>query len=475
MQEDQVGEPIYQEDALAWVLQQGQDPAATGPAEILEVSQIFGDSVVDMRYFSPGQAVRVGAGTVHRLKLAGLEVGEIPGSLSKLAWLAPGLVSVEEGWKHPFQVPGDLFPEADHTLFQPEGKRWVAKIPQHWRGFVEQKGQRKEIDSKAGADGLCMVEVPAEGILALDAGGILFIARPVPRSKSVRLEPLQGDTSLLAMAGFFAFLVGMLGISTRMIPPPVVSSQSPELEAITLILQRPSQEAPAPAPKGEAGKIGKTDATQKQAKGALPKEHSAREVANQAGILGALAEDSDLNAALSTTGLSGDLQKGIGGLIGAQGTQQGSGGLAMRGGGLGGGGTADELGGIAVKGGGHGISDAHFTERGPSPEIQVPPDVTILGGLDKSLIDAVIKRNLTAIRYCYQRELTRNPTLSGKVKVRFVISSDGSVSSSSTSSSTLNNSTAESCINGRIMHMGFPAPRGGGMVVVSYPFLFSSN
>ena len=82
-------------------------------------------------------------------------------------------------------------------------------------------------------------------------------------------------------------------------------------------------------------------------------------------------------------------------------------------------------------------------------------------------------RNLSQIRYCYQRELTKSPSLSGKVNVKFVIAKDGSVSSSTTKSSTLANPTVEGCINARFMRFTFPEPRGGGIVVVSYPFLFA--
>jgi len=102
-------------------------------------------------------------------------------------------------------------------------------------------------------------------------------------------------------------------------------------------------------------------------------------------------------------------------------------------------------------------------------------DPIILGSLDKSLIDQVIKRNQNQIRYCYQRELTRDPTLSGKVTVKFVIARDGSVSKAQTKSSTLGSPPVEDCINQRVMRMQFPEPKGGGIVIVSYPFLFQTE
>lgn len=100
-------------------------------------------------------------------------------------------------------------------------------------------------------------------------------------------------------------------------------------------------------------------------------------------------------------------------------------------------------------------------------------DPVILGALDRSLIDAVIKRNMAQIRYCYQRELTKNPALEGKITVKFVIAKDGTVSQATTKSTTMNNANVESCINSRFMRMQFPEPKGGGIVIVSYPFVFS--
>jgi hypothetical protein len=38
---------------------------------------------------------------------------------------------------------------------------------------------------------------------------------------------------------------------------------------------------------------------------------------------------------------------------------------------------------------------------------------------------------------------------------------------------TLANATVESCVLGRFLRMQFPETPGGGVVVVSYPFVFS--
>ena len=82
---------------------------------------------------------------------------------------------------------------------------------------------------------------------------------------------------------------------------------------------------------------------------------------------------------------------------------------------------------------------------------------------------------MNQIRYCYQRELTKNPAIKGKIVIKFVIAKDGSVSSANTKSSTMGSPTVENCVVSRFMRMQFPEPKGGGIVIVSYPFFFSAG
>ena len=180
------------------------------------------------------------------------------------------------------------------------------------------------------------------------------------------------------------------------------------------------------------------------------------------------------------SGLSSlDPQGGLGGVIGAKGVQVGSGGLGSRGSGLGGGGTADGLGGLGTKGRGRGSSGygkggGSVGKKRTGGSIKSGGSPIVLGALDKSLIDAVIKRHMNQIRYCYQRELTKNPKLKGKIVVKFVIAGNGTVSKASIKSSSMGSKKVEGCITGRFKRFKFPEPKGGGIVIVSYPFIFST-
>ena len=104
-----------------------------------------------------------------------------------------------------------------------------------------------------------------------------------------------------------------------------------------------------------------------------------------------------------------------------------------------------------------------------------PLDPIILGAVDRGAIESVIARHRNQIRYCYQRELTKNPSLAGKMTMKFVIAKDGNVSSAKVKTSSLGNQAVESCVSGRFMRMQFPQPQGGGIAIVNYPFSFTNS
>ncbi len=97
-----------------------------------------------------------------------------------------------------------------------------------------------------------------------------------------------------------------------------------------------------------------------------------------------------------------------------------------------------------------------------------------LGGLDKSLIAAVVQANIGQIKHCYERQLIVDSNIFGKVVAGWTINKDGAVSVSSVKKSTMNNKAVENCITAKIKSWTFPKPKGGGQVLVSYPFLFKS-
>ena len=102
-------------------------------------------------------------------------------------------------------------------------------------------------------------------------------------------------------------------------------------------------------------------------------------------------------------------------------------------------------------------------------------DPIILGALGKSLIDTVIKRQMNEIERCYQQSVAQDPSLSGTIAVKFVIAQDGSVAQATIKSSTMGSAAVENCVVSAFEPIQFPNPRGGGIVIATYAFTFSSR
>jgi TonB family protein len=105
----------------------------------------------------------------------------------------------------------------------------------------------------------------------------------------------------------------------------------------------------------------------------------------------------------------------------------------------------------------------------------VPGKPVVMGSLDKEIIRRVVRQHRNEIRYCYEKSLVKDPSLGGKVDVKFVISATGSVASAVVAQSTVGDKDVEGCIAKKVRRWVFPAPKGGGVVIVRYPFVFTSG
>jgi hypothetical protein len=94
------------------------------------------------------------------------------------------------------------------------------------------------------------------------------------------------------------------------------------------------------------------------------------------------------------------------------------------------------------------------------------------GTLDASRVAAVIRSQIGGIRSCYERALRNNPTLSGRLEVRFTIGTSGRVIGTPSTSGLSAAPEVGSCVAGRIRSLVFPPPTGGS-VDFSFPFNFS--
>jgi len=137
-------------------------------------------------------------------------------------------------------------------------------------------------------------------------------------------------------------------------------------------------------------------------------------------------------------------------------------------------GEAADISQIKVSGG-----DATVKTAGPGPEKKIKGNVkkkqpVASGGtgmMSASDVAKVVNRRLGAIKGCYEQALKRNPTLAGKVTIRFTISGAGTVTTART---TLNELTPDvgNCMVNAFKRFRFPPPEGG-TVTFEYPFMFT--
>ena len=90
--------------------------------------------------------------------------------------------------------------------------------------------------------------------------------------------------------------------------------------------------------------------------------------------------------------------------------------------------------------------------------------------LDKSELTAILHDRSDDIRQCYDAARKKQPTLEGRVEVRFTIDQTGRVTSSVVTGSTVKEHVLEKCIADAVGKWQFPKPHGDGLVVVTYPF-----
>jgi hypothetical protein len=120
--------------------------------------------------------------------------------------------------------------------------------------------------------------------------------------------------------------------------------------------------------------------------------------------------------------------------------------------------------------------------RWPAPgsgTVRVSAKVPLEGGLSRQEIQRVVAADMGRIKYCYDVELNRDRLLHGTITLRYVIGPDGSVREVHTLRPTkpgaveLTNPKVVDCVLDVIRRHRYPQPKGGGLVNVTYPFVFA--
>ena len=99
-------------------------------------------------------------------------------------------------------------------------------------------------------------------------------------------------------------------------------------------------------------------------------------------------------------------------------------------------------------------------------------DVGGAGEFDAATVQRQIKQRLKSITRCYESELRKNPSLSGKVTVTFTIQQRGNVTDARATENTTGSPGVADCVTRTISRFRFnPGPEGGS-VTFRYPFVF---
>lgn len=190
-------------------------------------------------------------------------------------------------------------------------------------------------------------------------------------------------------------------------------------------------------------------------------------------VLGSKGEGGTVADLVKGGDVSGDADK-VFSQVGGVGVAGAGAAGGLRGKGTGGTGSLRGGGSLRAEGPGAVGTGERGGERAVKAIVKDSAPVDVDGSLDPSVIAREIRSRLGAVKACYEAALKRNPNLSGKILLRFEVSSVGKVTSADIESDTLGDGEVSSCIKGRVQTWRFPAPQGGS-VQFSYPFIFQAS
>jgi hypothetical protein len=119
--------------------------------------------------------------------------------------------------------------------------------------------------------------------------------------------------------------------------------------------------------------------------------------------------------------------------------------------------------------------DVTVTEQdGASPAKKPSPTAAAKASsaLAPDTIRRVVRNANSKFLACYQAGLQKNPTLAGRVTVKFTIDKNGAPKAVTVAGGDLSDKSVGQCLTKAVSSLTFPQP-DRGEVVVSYPFAFS--
>lgn len=458
-----------------------EDEDASRP-EMLAVHQIWGETLMNTRHFSPRchDTITIGPGIGHKWYLLGIDMGWVSEPWRRVLPYAPPIWS-EVATAEQADLWLDLPDDSPQVLFEcMDDDQTVVRVSRDWVTLVDDGAGVRTCEELVAAGEAAQqrdwVEIPIAGSrrVTIQIGDVMLIAHRVPESVPLARSGVEVDPLLLSTTSLFGLGAALLALLVAFAPaPPSVEVVADDrLEQLVVQIIEPPQddvetivEADTEATSGT-----RTDDDAPDESGE-PDPKRDKEVAEIAGVF----SSGSLDDLLGGPDLDAGLVAGATGLIGTKGPSMVGSDLRGRGSGLGTGGSAEALAGGLRSGNrlAYGSGGDFGRKRTAPPPRVVDDEVRTMGSITKGEVDEVIRRHLSAIKYCYQRQLQRDPGLGGKVVMKFTIDKDGLVSSAAVKRATIGNDEVGTCMIKRFMRMEFPRPKGGGIALVSYPFVFS--
>lgn len=420
------------------------------------------------------------------------------------------------------ELPLESAPAPCFPLVAPSGDAFVFNAGAGIEGALSVDGMSVSFDELVAAGkarpslttaGALEIPIPPRARIHARSGGTTFVVSAVepPRAQAGAGLAMFEARTLAYVVGSLAVHLGIWGALQTI--PPDSEGVSVDLAATEAISVRgamtdredmPPEDAPG-LDEGSGGSEG-AGATMALAEGAAGNPDAERadghlrikdtgrppaltraqaiEQARHAGILGSQTMLSSIGALASNADYASGFDDAnvYGQLFGSDGEGKGVFGGGISGFGQGGGCTGDcgviGTGRYATIGTGRRVGDGWSGPgdgKGPRRDRVASAPEPVLGqatsspGIDKAIIRRYIKRNLSKIAYCYERELLARPGLGGTIQVQFLIAANGSVQGATGSGF---DQVVASCVTSVVQNISFPAPKDGGSVQVNYPFTF---
>jgi outer membrane biosynthesis protein TonB len=428
-------------------------------------------------------------------------------------------VTVGQRLKNSFVIASGAFPQS-FVLFDVKGGKYSLRLLDKMSGRVSigdgvvEVGALRESGKAVRSGDAWMVEISdgARGKVALDDITILFQFVTPPPLKVAPQLPANMRGNLLT---FIASVVGIDGIyissfltsfllqagtiiyAVNFVPPPARSEGASAVnERLIKILSAeikppeppPEEENAEPDPNGEPADDAKATAPEKAPKPTEPAEKSGaaqearsedkiREeaqvaVRTQSALAALFNSDSGVGPALGVSESATDrtaedvIQRqqaagtGEGGIVGRSGLggSEGASGSVRRG--------SVDVGGRSSVGAG---ATAERTEGANAAKVTVRvrgegEKASGTGKLDDANLRSTIERRTRDIQRCYERQLATNPSLGGRLEIRFTIGEEGAVTEANVGENQLGSAVA-TCAVGAVRRWRFNKPEGGTVTV----------